>query len=213
MPTSISACGVAQRVRFVEHCHQVSATAALFRDARDHLLGGLSDGLPLVATWPDGCQTPFTIPVTTTRQGSGGIRHWFRCPLGCGRRVGCLYAPSQAAAFRCRTCWGLQYASQYRRRSGTGRTGVGRRLRAPRRLSVCTVSGRRVPVPDLLGPAVRLAVSTAVGDRADRSGSDRESGALDHASAGGSGTTALRPSSPWRGQCGGGGTQLSLPPG
>ena len=125
MPTSMSARGVAHRVRFVEHCHQVRATAALFRDARDHLLGGLSDGLPLVATWPDGRQTPFTIPVTTTRQGSGGIRHWFRCP-GCGRRVGCLYAPSQADAFRCRTCWGLQYASQYRRRSGNGRTGVGR---------------------------------------------------------------------------------------
>ncbi len=118
MPTSVSACGVAQRVRFVEHCHVVRATAALFRAARrgfHTFVGGDPEDAVLLVTWPDRSQTRLTVSVVATAARPPGVRYWVLCP-DCARRVGCLYTPSQPDAFRCRTCWGLRYFSQYRYR-------------------------------------------------------------------------------------------------
>ena len=47
---------------------------------------------------------------TATHCYFGGLRHWFRCPA-CGRRVGKLYAPLSASAFKCRRCHDLTYRS------------------------------------------------------------------------------------------------------
>jgi hypothetical protein len=44
----------------------------------------------------------------------GGQRTWFRCPT-CPRRVGVLYHANDLP-FRCRTCCGLAYPSQYQSR-------------------------------------------------------------------------------------------------
>ncbi|HEV8325857.1 MAG TPA: hypothetical protein VGQ08_00110 [Nitrospiraceae bacterium] len=44
----------------------------------------------------------------------GGTRPWFVCPT-CPRRVGVLYH-ADGLPFRCRTCYGLAYPSQYRSR-------------------------------------------------------------------------------------------------
>jgi hypothetical protein len=57
-----------------------------------------------------------TVPLTTTRPRFGGLRWWFRCPLGvkgepCGRRVGKLYLPPRARDFGCRHCHQLTYRS------------------------------------------------------------------------------------------------------
>ena len=100
-------------VRFVEGCHVLRATAAAFRGVQRH------DDEPLEAvrvemTWEDGRPTESIVAVVTTRLRSGGLRYWFGCPY-CRCRVGCLYTPSRDAPFRCRTCWDLQYLSQYRR--------------------------------------------------------------------------------------------------
>jgi hypothetical protein len=50
------------------------------------------------------------IPVVWTRCHLGGRRPWFRCTT-CGRRAAILYVGS-SAAFACRHCCGLGYASQ-----------------------------------------------------------------------------------------------------
>jgi hypothetical protein len=57
-----------------------------------------------------------TVSLTTTRPRSGGLRWWFRCPLGvkgepCGRRVGKLHLPPRARDFGCRHCHQLTYRS------------------------------------------------------------------------------------------------------
>ncbi len=50
-----------------------------------------------------------TIRLVQTACHFGGYRKWFICP-SCSKRVGILYGPSKF--FRCRTCYGLAYASQ-----------------------------------------------------------------------------------------------------
>ena len=49
------------------------------------------------------------IPFTETPTQFGGARQWFACP-SCQRRCRILYGGSN---FRCRTCHGLKYESQY----------------------------------------------------------------------------------------------------
>lgn len=51
------------------------------------------------------------VPWRWTDQPVGGRRRWFGCP-GCQRRVRVLYG---GAYFRCRTCHGVVYESQYER--------------------------------------------------------------------------------------------------
>lgn len=49
-------------------------------------------------------------------RGDAGSRPWFRCS-GCGARVGCLFFPyrfrvTHETPWRCRSCWGMCYATQ-----------------------------------------------------------------------------------------------------
>ena len=62
-------------------------------------------------TLADGTKTNIDelVPFATSRTNFGGIRHWLTC-LHCRRRVGVLYGGQY---FRCRTCHGLHYSSQY----------------------------------------------------------------------------------------------------
>ena len=53
------------------------------------------------------------IPLTSTNCHGGGRRRWFLCP-GCGSRRAILYLGQEL--FRCRSCHGLAYASQYQAR-------------------------------------------------------------------------------------------------
>jgi hypothetical protein len=53
---------------------------------------------------------------------NGGRRHWIQCP-GCIRRIAILYL--RDGRFRCRTCHGLLYPSQYPQ----GERAYGRRYR------------------------------------------------------------------------------------
>ena len=100
--------------RFAETCHTVRPTAAIIYAAR---VAGWSPEhyLPLTVAWPGGHETHLDIRVLTSRQASGHRRHWFACPK-CQRRVGALYAASQAEGFLCRACKKLRYCSQYQRR-------------------------------------------------------------------------------------------------
>jgi hypothetical protein len=51
-----------------------------------------------------------TVGLQTTPCYIGNVRYWFTCP-GCGKRVGCLYLPTQGREFRCRVCHDLVYRS------------------------------------------------------------------------------------------------------
>lgn len=55
-----------------------------------------------------------SIQLTYTIGARGGKRAWFTCPT-CPRRVGVLYH-REGLPFRCRTCCGLAYPSQYQSR-------------------------------------------------------------------------------------------------
>ena len=46
----------------------------------------------------------------------GGVRWWFVCPLGCGRRCRILYLPHGAHAFGCRECHRLTYKCRQKHR-------------------------------------------------------------------------------------------------
>lgn len=50
------------------------------------------------------------IPLDPVPARFGGDVWWFRCPT-CARRVRTLYLPAGATRYRCRTCYGLTYAS------------------------------------------------------------------------------------------------------
>jgi len=56
-----------------------------------------------------------TVQLTHSRGPRGGKRLWFVCPT-CRRRVGVLYHKN-GLPFRCRTCCGLAYPSQYESRN------------------------------------------------------------------------------------------------
>jgi len=55
------------------------------------------------------------VQLTHSRGPRGGKRIWFLCPT-CRRRVGVLYHKN-GLPFRCRTCCGLAYPSQYESRN------------------------------------------------------------------------------------------------
>lgn len=52
----------------------------------------------------------YKVQLTTTPCYYGGVRYWFICPLGCGRRVGVLYGGGDY--FGCRHCYNLTYSSR-----------------------------------------------------------------------------------------------------
>jgi hypothetical protein len=64
-------------------------------------------------TFDDGTQrlVDERVGIVTSSTNFGGRRHWFRCP-SCLRRCQFLYGGSH---FRCRTCQGAKYDSQYDR--------------------------------------------------------------------------------------------------
>jgi len=68
------------------------------------------------------------VRLTYTTGLRGGRRLWFTCPT-CPRRVGVLYH-TDGLPFRCRTCYGLAYPSQYRTRNQS----YGRQLRVVSRV-------------------------------------------------------------------------------
>jgi hypothetical protein len=74
---------------------------------------GVSGGIRLfyTLTVPDGSkiQVDELVTLSTSRTNFGGTRQWLTC-LKCRRRCGVLYG---GRYFRCRTCHGLHYASQY----------------------------------------------------------------------------------------------------
>ena len=53
----------------------------------------------------------YQVSLTSTPCYLGGVRWWFVCPA-CGRRIGLLYLPRWARAFRCRHCYNLTYESR-----------------------------------------------------------------------------------------------------
>ena len=61
-----------------------------------------------------------TVPLISTKQPIGGMREWFECPR-CRRACRVLYG---RAAFRCRLCASLIYASQAEHASGRARLGA-----------------------------------------------------------------------------------------
>jgi hypothetical protein len=68
----------------------------------------------------------YSVEIATTCPPFGGVRYWFRCPLGnnsvaCGRLVGRLYLPPGQAVFGCRLCYGLTYESTQRHDSRVDR--------------------------------------------------------------------------------------------
>lgn len=74
--------------------------------------GGPPDEVPR-CEWMS--QASMFLPLTTTRPNFGGSRIWFRCPRSnCRRRSRILYrAPdTNARAFACRLCCGLDYPTQ-----------------------------------------------------------------------------------------------------
>jgi hypothetical protein len=54
------------------------------------------------------------IRIVTTRCHFGGVRRWFVCPGGCGRKVGILYLGPGGSSFVCRSCADLTYESSQR---------------------------------------------------------------------------------------------------
>lgn len=88
----------------------------------------LKDSLQLL--FPMGGQRALqAVRLTYSFGDRGGKRHWFLCPT-CPRRVGVLYH-TDGLPFRCRSCWGLAYASQYISRDQS----YGRQLRGLSRLA------------------------------------------------------------------------------
>src|SRR5207248_6627951 len=74
------------------------------------------------ATGPDGAQHEMEeyLELEQTQPPVGGVRWWFRCPLGmeggrCGGRVRKLYLPPGRLYFGCRGCHDLTYASTRKR--------------------------------------------------------------------------------------------------
>ena len=70
---------------------------------------GTSDGLDTRF-----CRLHQKVQLTYSLGPRGGKRPWFVCPT-CRRRVGLLYH-AEGLPFRCRTCYGLAYPSQYQSR-------------------------------------------------------------------------------------------------
>ena len=87
---------------------------------------GRNTGTRLVISW-DARRREYAIGLLRTRCNYGGTRSWLQCPVvGCGRRVGVLYATGTSLA--CRRCCALGYRSQ--------REDVGsRRLRQARKIA------------------------------------------------------------------------------
>lgn len=55
----------------------------------------------------------YTVRLTTSYLAWDKVRYWFVCPTaGCGRRVGCLYLPSDCKYFACRHCCNLTYQTR-----------------------------------------------------------------------------------------------------
>ena len=75
-----------------------------------------------VALLGDGAETrsSATVSLISTKQPIGGVREWFECPR-CRRACRVLYG---RAAFRCRLCARLIYASQAEHASGRARLGA-----------------------------------------------------------------------------------------
>ncbi len=71
----------------------------------------LMDGLQVAFPTGDGTRARQDVRLTFSLGPRGGKRTWFSCPT-CRRRVGVLYH-GNGLPFRCRTCCGLAYPSQY----------------------------------------------------------------------------------------------------
>ena len=105
-----SGCWRAAQYELAENCLSVTPRHALgaARAASPLLPAFIDLGLSGRHYAPDAVQR---VRLQSTPCRYGGVRWWFECPR-CGRRVGKLYLPPRAVAYRCRLCWDLRYRSQ-----------------------------------------------------------------------------------------------------
>ena len=97
----------------VEECQKISINPFLRKAKR---------GLKEVLISSELNANNFTIQLTTSKTGLGGIRFWFMCPI-CQARIGILYVHPFSQQIGCRICFGLEYRK--RRYKGMVESSVG----------------------------------------------------------------------------------------